>query len=306
MEIKGVLMGLCLSASIVTLPVVSEVSACGEEGAKDQAAFHVQNKLPSKKDLSAEQSVKTENNLDLWLFEQATKIIGNYDGCAIDSFVEEMEKYKKEITQGIYDAAHNKNAFAVGFCDTNGVGYMYNITSYISHFYDPDGLNAHLREVPHAKNLGEKYWNISVGDHMRENFKEAYYKLGLAIHYFTDVSQPMRANNFTALSDPEGYQTAYENYVNSIKHLYPATKESKPVNVGFREKGFQKMAKRAKADFPKIVNDRTKEFYTLGLSDDEKARTWKEEVKDVTGERLKDAEERLAGSLVTWWVETLQ
>ncbi|MBF2347363.1 hypothetical protein IA806_12435 [Listeria seeligeri] len=56
----------------------------------------------------------------------------------------------------------------------------------------------------------------------------------------------------------------------------------------------------------KIVNDRTKELYTLGLSDDEKSRTWKEEVKDVTGERLKDAEESLAGFLMSWWDETSQ
>lgn len=45
----------------------------------------------------------------------------------------------------------------------------------------------------------------------------------------------------------------------------------------------------------KIVNDRTKELYTLGLSDDEKARTWKEEVKDV--------EECLAGLLMSWWLK---
>ncbi|WP_271001456.1 phospholipase [Listeria seeligeri] len=301
MEIRGILMGLCLSASIVTLPVVSEVSACGGEGAKDQAAFNVQNKLPSKKGLLAEQSVKNENNLDLWLFEQATKIIDNYDGCAIDSFVEEMEKYKKEITQGIYDAGHNKNAFAADFYDSNGDKNIYNTNTSISHFYDPDGLDAHLREVPHAKNLGERYSKISVGDYMSGNFKEAYYKLGLAIRYFTDVSQPMRTNNFTELSAPEGYQAAYENYANSIKHLYPATKELKP-----GDGGFHKMAKRAKADFPKIVNDRTKELYTLGLSDDEKARTWKEEVKDVTGDRLKDAEESLAGFLMSWWGETSQ
>ncbi|WP_203572571.1 hypothetical protein [Listeria seeligeri] len=48
----------------------------------------------------------------------------------------------------------------------------------------------------------------------------------------------------------------------------------------------------------KIVNDRTKELYTLGLSDDEKARTWKEEVKDV--------EECLAGLFVELVVETSQ
>ncbi|WP_155522411.1 hypothetical protein [Listeria seeligeri] len=53
MKIRGILMGLglCLLTSIVTLPVVSEVNACGGEGAKDQAAFNVQNKSPSKKGL---------------------------------------------------------------------------------------------------------------------------------------------------------------------------------------------------------------------------------------------------------------
>ncbi|MBC2246965.1 hypothetical protein IA826_06760 [Listeria seeligeri] len=51
MKIRAILMGLCLLTSIVTLPVVSEVNACGGEGAKDQAAFNVQNKSPSKKGL---------------------------------------------------------------------------------------------------------------------------------------------------------------------------------------------------------------------------------------------------------------
>ncbi|CAM2363501.1 hypothetical protein LISE100100_12690 [Listeria seeligeri] len=51
MGIRCILMGMCLLASIVTLPVVSEVNSCGGKGAKDQAAFNVQNKSPSKKGL---------------------------------------------------------------------------------------------------------------------------------------------------------------------------------------------------------------------------------------------------------------
>lgn len=64
-----------------------------------------------------------------------------------------------------------------------------------------------------------------MADYREGKFDTAFYKLGLAIHYYTDISQPMHANNFTAISYPPGYHCAYENYVDTIKHNYQATED---------------------------------------------------------------------------------
>ncbi|MBC1867480.1 phospholipase, partial [Listeria seeligeri] len=142
MEIKGVLMGLCLSASIVTLPVVSEVSACGGEGAKDQAAFHVQNKLPSKLGWSAEHPSKNEINTHLWLFNQAEKILAKDVTVTQLDLVRELKKYNKEIAQGIFDADH-KNPY-------------YDKNTFLSHFYNPKTHKTYIAGFPNAKDTGTK------------------------------------------------------------------------------------------------------------------------------------------------------
>lgn len=293
MKIKGILMGFCLSASIVALPGADEASACGDESVKDQIAPHaIQNKLPSKLGWSAEHPSKDEINTHLWLFNQAEKILAkDVTGAQLD-LVRELKNYNKEIAQGIFDADH-KNPY-------------YDKNTFLSHFYNPKTHKTYIPGFPNAKDTGTKYFNISVEEYQDGNFEKAFYNLGLAIHYYTDVSQPMHANNFTALSHPVGYHCAYENYVDTFKQIFQASAESeaKWFCTDDVSEWYHENAKRAQADYPKIVNAIIKKSYIQGLSDSQKSRTWKKAVRAATGKRLRDSQETLAGFLEFWYAKT--
>jgi hypothetical protein len=97
-----------------------------------------------------------------------------------------------------------------------------------THFYNPEtGLNYKgntrtalsetMKELSSVKNIaGSK----------PERF-DACYSLGLALHYFTDITQPMHAANFTALSHPLKLHSNLEARAIKIQSSYIATTWSK-------------------------------------------------------------------------------
>jgi phospholipase C len=113
------------------------------------------------------------------------------------------------MCQGIYDA----DFVAPYNCPVLG------IPTYASHFYDPTtGRNWLGQSEPTAWTEGIAHSEASVAAYLRGQFggtDGAGYHLGLALHFMTDVTQPMHSTNFTFLdSHPfPGYHTAYEGFV---------------------------------------------------------------------------------------------
>lgn len=108
--------------------------------------------------------------------------------------------------QGLIDADF-KAEYNNGLSDTapgsTQTEYVESGATWASHFYDPDsgtnwlGLpyptargeaNRHLTAARTALRAGDRYTGC--------------YELGLALHYFTDLTQPMHAANFAATSPP--------------------------------------------------------------------------------------------------------
>ncbi|HAC2751551.1 phospholipase [Listeria monocytogenes] len=287
MKFKKVVLGMCLTASVLVFPVTIKASACCDEYLKPPAAPHdIDSKLPHKLSWSADNPTNTDVNTHYWLFKQAEKILAKDVDHMRANLMNELKNFDKQIAQGIYDADH-KNPY-------------YDTSTFLSHFYNPDKDNTYLPGFANAKITGAKYFNQSVADYREGKFDTAFYKLGLAIHYYTDISQPMHANNFTAISYPPGYHCAYENYVDSIKHNYQATEDMvvKRFCSNDVKEWLYENAKRAKADYPKIVNAKTKKSYLVGNSE------WKKDTVEPTGARLRDSQQTLAGFLEFWSKKT--
>lgn len=84
--------------------------------------------------------------------------------------------------------------------------------TYKSHFYDPSTQKNWLGEKsPTALTEGKKFFAESVAQYKLGNLSAAGYALGLALHYLTDMTQPMHSTNYTFLSSvPVGFHSAFE------------------------------------------------------------------------------------------------
>jgi phospholipase C len=113
---------------------------------------------------------------------------------------------KAQWQQGLFDADY-KAPYHGGWSDIRVGATTLEIAlsgaDWASHFYDPStGVNydgdasptARTEALSHASTAKSR---LAVGDLTR-----GCYELGLALHYFTDITQPMHAANFTATDWP--------------------------------------------------------------------------------------------------------
>lgn len=131
-----------------------------------------------------------------------------------------------EWQQGLFDADYK--------AEYNGGGYDLRVgarpieiffagASWQTHFYDPDsGLNYRGNtDTAYARTMQ----NVAPLMRLRRSAaseRDACYSLGLALHYFTDITQPMHTANYTALKLPLSLHTHLEAYAMDIHGNYVA------------------------------------------------------------------------------------
>jgi Tectonin domain len=129
------------------------------------------------------------------------------------------DAFHNNLCQGLYDAD-----FVAAYNDPFPIplplsGEAVNVQpTYKSHFYDPTtGENYWHETEPTAMTQGVRYFQESLAAYQAEDAAQAGYKLGLSLHYFTDLTQPMHSANYTALDWPFKYHTTFESYVMTIQ-----------------------------------------------------------------------------------------
>ena len=132
--------------------------------------------------------------------------------------------FHDQVCQGLYD---------VDFLPKyNGPVFLGRQPTYASHFYDPDtGMNWMYSHSWTALVQGRKFFWEALEYYVKGDLPTAGYKLGLSLHYLTDLTQPMHAANYTVLTSSDmGYHTAFETYVMEMQSGVPApvTLQSSP------------------------------------------------------------------------------
>ena len=217
----------------------------------------------------------------------------------------ELGRMKAEWAQGLFDADH-KHPF-------------YDTSTFASHFYDPDTKTNYLGwSSPNAKASGEKYFNMAgdfyekakdaeknrQSEEAKMKKEKAFYYLGVAMHYFTDLTQPMHASNFSNADHRAlGYHSKFENYTDVIK--YDAKMDGLKMDKDFggsREPGdwLEKAARHAKGKFSLIFNDEIKDLYRKATTSTQASNEWKKIIKESVINQLKDAEQQTAGYINLW------
>jgi hypothetical protein len=158
----------------------------------------------------------------LYLVNRAAQLAATCPDPAFQAFVAQQIQpmtgkdraglFRQGLCHGLYDAD-----FKPAYNNPNWTGQP----TYKSHFYDAStGKNYMGETTPTALTNGVSFLKQSVA-HMQNgdgDLQQAGYFLGLALHYFTDLTQPMHAANYTYLdSVPFGYHTDFEVYTMSVQ-----------------------------------------------------------------------------------------
>ena len=150
----------------------------------------------------------------LWIVNRAATVANGQgaDGAEVFGLMGQTSPgdFRKAMCQGLYDADF--------VSDYNNPEY--GITTWKSHFYDPDtGKNWWGDTKPTGLTQGSLFFNDAVQKYRAGDMGAAGHSLGLALHYFTDLSQPMHAANFTWQSSipKPGYHTSFEQYVMELQ-----------------------------------------------------------------------------------------
>jgi hypothetical protein len=168
----------------------------------------------------------------LYIVNRGAELVGTCANPAFQDFVNQQiqpmtgkaqaGQFRTGLCQGLYDAD-----FLPAYNNPNFVGQA----TWKSHFYDSStGTNYMGEKQPTALTNGATFLQESVNLLHTSDLYHAGYNLGLALHYFTDLTQPMHAANYTYLDSlPFGYHTDFEGYAMSMQ-----AKVVQPIVTGFQ------------------------------------------------------------------------
>lgn len=243
----------------------------------------------------------------LWIVNRAATLLKTYSatGQQIYQLVQpNLDKNKDGfhdfLCQGLYDADDIE--------PYNGPTLALQPT-YSWHFYDPDTGKNWLDGTLTAYTQGALFFNQAVFDYCRYLgsgrqdpilYGQAGYHLGLALHYLTDLTQPMHAANYTYLSSWRvGYHSHFEAYIMQIQGATTPTTITRTVE-GTDPLAYLHAAARATKDtyYQAVlapINRFPKGYYPGYLS-----RWTQKELKALAPPMLRDATNWTAQFLLAW------
>jgi hypothetical protein len=98
----------------------------------------------------------------------------------------ELSAFGQKVADGLYDADY-KDEYT---------GVLAGKQIYYKHFYDPDKRSTFYGYTENAMTEFCRHFYASIDRRERQDMTGAGYSLGLALHYLTDLTQPMHAANF--------------------------------------------------------------------------------------------------------------
>lgn len=246
---------------------------------------------------STEWQTRTEENeavnTHLWICNRALALLERSDDSAHRGMAIWLANYRRAWQRAVYEAD-----YIDPYCDISWWG-GYRGCKFFSHFYDPDtGLNWRGQSSPTALTEGVRWWQASLQEIAEGRLFEAFYHLGISLHYLTDLTQPMHASNFTFLSSvPPGYHTSFESFAAEVQP-----------DVPLPDSGWFDLAGEAPAEWLKATARLAKrrmgrlwhaEVRRCWLRFDTKG--WQELVRPVTVEALAEGCRITAGYMAAWW-----
>lgn len=240
---------------------------------------------------SAEQPHEEGRSSHLWIVSRGIDILSR-SSMVKSNELTLLNQWRSDLEQGLYDADH--------------VSIYNNYGTFTSHFYDPDTGKTFIQlpGVKHAKETGAKYFHLAGEAYQKNDQKQAFYYLGLSLHYLTDLAQPMHSTNFTNVNIPFGFHSKFEDFVDTIKENYRVTDDKGYWNFSSTaEEWLQQTAIQSKKNAPEILNSEIYDWFTKAAVSQYYADKWRSEVTPTAGKRLIEAQ-RISAGYIHLWFET--
>jgi hypothetical protein len=191
--------------------------------------------------------VKQSGNTHLWIVNRALELLAKFDDPGVRNFVATMNQpsIREEWENGLWDADDSTYAdypdnMGTHFYNAAGKDWMGDATSVVT--YDiVEGsvipIVSGILGAPAANVAASKliFKNKSSCKNAREcanaqlaklngglNTSNAY-ALGLALHYMTDMTQPMHASGYDGFKIPNNLHPQYEYYAAFVQGNWPTT-----------------------------------------------------------------------------------
>ena len=226
-----------------------------------------------------------DQSTHLFIVNNGIKLISGNANPAINKPTTLLEQFRDRWEQGLYDADH-MNPF-------------YDTSTFLSHFYDPDTQTNYAgSSYPTARQSGVKYFNLAADYYKNGDFYNAFYYLGVSLHYFTDVTMPLHASNISNLDHhAPGYHSKLESYSQSIQNQAPAPESGLFNWVSSTDPGLwiQQAAVQAKSVAPQVWNDSIISWFWQAATSYYYSDMWKNAVKTPILNQLNQAERETAG-----------
>lgn len=240
-----------------------------------------------------------EKNTHLWLLFQAVSLIEgeSASGRHLHNLIQPCDgimddDFRDSLCQALADA-DNKAPY------NNPIVKVF--PTWRSHFYDPDtGTNWMNQTNPTALTEGSRFYEASQRAYHEKNWGEAGYNFGLALHYITDLTQPMHAANFTYLdSQRRGYHNDFERYAKSILHRIEPPRVYAPLLDSAPYRGFFHAVARYTKDhyYAIICQPKWTRNYSTWYRD---GNLWDERIGSILPVILSDAIQHTAQFLLMW------
>lgn len=238
-------------------------------------------------------------NTHLWIVLQALEMVhrlSGWRGAAAQAVWELALDHSADLHQGIWDADFVS---------------PYNDLGWAFHFYDPDTHRNWLDPTLYPEKCLEtaRYWGAlcemsSWRAYQSGDLSTAAYQLGLALHFLTDVGQPMHAANFTSKDRPYLYHSGFEAYV------LDWTNQTQPQPIPYVQTisassimGYiQWLAELSKPRNAILTSDDAKRYWNAYFSED---RRWQALVGPQIDGALRDVRSITAQYLLFWAQEAL-
>jgi phospholipase C len=173
----------------------------------------------------AESATNETDSTHLWIVNRALDILARHGDDPVAARAIGMlndASCRTNWQQGLLDAdfkaPYNGGRFDLPVPASNAKILLAG-TSWKSHFYDPDTQqNYEGEESPTAYTETNAHAKNALAGGL--GTAESCYELGLALHFYTDLTQPMHAANFTFKNRPVGLHSNLEGYAVEIQDRY--------------------------------------------------------------------------------------
>lgn len=124
---------------------------------------------------------------------------------------DELNAFGQKVADGLYDADYIDEY----------TGVVAGTQIYYKHFYDPDTRSTFHGHTENAMTEFCRHFYASIEKRERQDLPGAAYSLGLALHYLTDLTQPMHAANFINLPPAgDNRHSGFEQQAESVAYDY--------------------------------------------------------------------------------------